>query len=456
MRAATDTKVLAGFLLCLYVVLFIFRGLETLRVDRTPRFDAQDYATMAYNVAHYGVFSLSLERPDKPPLPMMHRPPAYPFLLALGIWASPDVRALDMEAFFKDESQARLRPLRWMQLLLLQLAAFLAMWLTWELTRSLPHAFLTLGLVGLDKEIISMSGAFLSEGLACFLLTSLSLCLALAVRTLSRSLFGLSGVCLAALALTRPAYAYFGVFLLAFFCLLWLRRPAEREKVRAGILIFLVCFAVPVGAWMGRNVYHFQKARIANGAGVVLDIRSRLDLMTLRQYEASFLFWSNSWYLDEITPEYFDEEALAFLDETSPEGAYQQAYARSGGLAMEHGSADADSLQKAEAMSRILSHPWRHIAVTVPVALRGIYVHGIVLSVLLFACLLCAFVMVCLRRDAVAVAALLPSAFSFAFHAFLTQNIPRFSQPLIAMLWVSVVLVLSKLSAPQRGIHSQT
>jgi len=443
--AATDKRVLAGFLLLLYLVLFFFRGHETLQEEQVPRFDAQDYVTHAFSLVHHGVFSLSPNRPGSTPYPSMHRAPGYPFFLALGIWASPTLRALDLEQFFAEGSQARLRPLRWMQLLLVQVAAIFAMWLAWELTRSRTLAFLTLGLVGLDREVITLSVNLLSEGLACFLLTALSLCLALTVKTLKRPLFGLSGALLAALALTRPAYAYLAALLLVFFGMIWLRRTPQRNQLRAGMAIFLVCFALPVGTWMGRNVLVFQKARIANGGGVVLDIRARLDLMTSEQYQASFLFWSRSWYLHEILSERFDDETVAYLDEQSPEGAYQQAYARSGVLAMEHRSADTDSLLKAEAMAIILSHPWRHLAVTLPVALRGIYVHGIVFSILLFACFLCSFVMVCLRGDAIAVAALLPAAFSFAFHAFLTQNMPRFSQPLLAILWVTVVLVLWRL-----------
>ena len=448
MRVATDKKVLVGCLLTFYAVLFVVRSLETLQVARAPRYDAQDYVTIALNVVHHGTFSISPERPDKPPWPGMDRAPAYPLLLAVGILASPGLRSLDTSAYFKDESQASLRPLRWMQLMLVQVTAFLAMWIAWELTRSLPLSFLTLGLVGLDSQLITISGAFLSENLACFLLTALSLCLLLTFRTLRLALFGLSGALLAALALTRPAYAYLGPLLVALACARWLRRPQERGQLRAGILIFLVCFSVPVGAWMGRNVVRFQKARIANGGGVVLDIRSRLNLMTARQYEAAFLFYSQSWYLQEILPDHFPEnlnETIAFLDESNPESAYRQAYARSAALTMEHGSASADSLQKKEAIGRILEHPWRHVAVTVPVAVRGIYVHGILFSALMFCSFLGGFLIVCWRRDAVAVAALLPSAFSFTFHAFLTQGLPRFSQPLIPILWVSVVLVLSRL-----------
>src|SRR5262249_27194846 len=138
----------------------------------------------------------------------------------------------------------------------------------------------------------------------------------------------------------------------------------------------------------------------------------------------------------------------AYLDEKSAAGAYQQAYARGQALAVEHGNlADADRLQEAEARDVILSHPWRHLAVTIPVALRGIYVHGIVVSLLLFWALLGGFVMACLRRDMVSIAALLPAVFSFAFHSFMTQNIPRFSQPFMAILWVSLALMLSRLDS---------
>ena len=444
--ATGGRRVLAGFLLALFAALFVLRSLETLQEDRPPKYDARDYVTIAYNLVHHGSFSLSAERPDKPPWPGMHRAPAYPFFLALIIAASPELRHLDLDSFLQEESQSRLWPLRCVQLLLVLATSFLAMALAWRLTRSAPLTFLTLGLVGLDNELISISGTLLSENLAGVLITALSLCLALAVDRPIRAYFALSGALLAALALTRPASAYLVIPLLALFGVLWLRQPAMRTPLRAGILIFMVCFAAPVGVWVGRNIVRFQRAAIATGGGVVLDIRSRLDLMTQEQWKAAFLFWARSAYLEDVELRTFDDDTVAYLDENSPQGAYQQAYARSATLTMEHGSVDADRLQGAEARERIVSHPWRHIYVTLPVALRGIYVHGIVFSVLMFSCLLGGFVLTCLRRDVVAVAALLPAVFSFAFHAFVTQNMPRFSQPLIAILWVSVILMLSRLA----------
>jgi hypothetical protein len=443
---------LAVFSVSLYILIFILQCLDSLQ-ERAPRYDAQQYITLAYHIVHHGTFSLNPDEPGKTLWPTMHRAPAYPLFLALGIWASPGVRALDLETFSKEDRQAELAPLRWMQLALLLLTGVLASWLVKELTRSRALAFLTLALVGLDRTLLSMPGTFLSEILALFLLTSLSLCLALTVRTFSRLQFAMSGGLLAALALTRPEYTYLGLVLVTLFLLLWLRRPAERPALRAGIAVFLVCFTVPVGLWVGRNVVLFHKAGIATGGGVVLDIRARLDQMTARQFAASFLYWSRSDYLrKELLPRHFDQETVAFLDENSPDGAYQQAYARAGELASQHGTFAADTLLAAEARGRILRHPWRHLATTLPVALRGIYVHTAAISVLLFAALLGAFVMACLRRDAVSIAALLPAAFSFAFHAGLTQNIPRFSEPLLAMLWVSVVLMVSWLDQRTRDV----
>src|SRR5262245_43688037 len=106
----TGRRVLAGFLLALFAVLFVMRSLETLPRPRPPRADAVGYVTIAWNIVHYGTFSLSPERPDKAPWPVMRRPPAYPLLLAAIILASPDLRRLDLESFFDDATQTRLWP----------------------------------------------------------------------------------------------------------------------------------------------------------------------------------------------------------------------------------------------------------------------------------------------------------------------------------------------------------
>lgn len=451
-RAVTERRAFAAVLVTLYAILFFLQNLETLREDRTPEFDAQQYVTIAWNIAHHGTVSLSPDVPGKPVWPTMHRPPAYPFILAMGILVSPDLRSLDLAGFFKEEAQPRLAPLRRLQVVLRLAVSFLAMGISWALTRSRVLAFLTLGLAGLDTELIYMSGLFLSENLACFLLTALSLCLALAVRSPGRLRFGSAGALLAALALTRPAYAQLVVVLTAFFLLLRRRRPARQDRIGQCIVIFLVCFTVPVGVWVARNFLHFGKAGIATGSGVVLDIRSRLNLMNAAQYAASFLYWSESRYLQEVVlPRHFDEQTVAFLDETSPGGAYQQAHGRINALVLGHGSIEADGILRAEAEARLLAHPWRHLAVTLPVALRGSQVHGPVVSLLLFGCLAGGFVLACLRRDAVCVAALLPSVFSFAFHAFLTQNIARFSNPLLPVLWAALGLVLAEVDRPACG-----
>src|SRR5262249_14150538 len=161
---------------------FAVRSYATLPDERPPTKDAQQYLTIAHNIVHRGAFSLSQETPqsDGAPSPTMHRAPVYPLLRSLTL----------------SENQQLLRPLRPASLRLGPMHGLLAMALAWALTRSRWRALLTLGLVGLDGELMAMSGNLLSENVACLLMIALSLCLAIAVRTLRGRLFALTGLLL--------------------------------------------------------------------------------------------------------------------------------------------------------------------------------------------------------------------------------------------------------------------
>jgi hypothetical protein len=159
---------------------------------------------------------------------------------------------------------------------------------------------------------------------------------------------------------------------------------------------------------------------------------------------ASFALWARSPLARRYPPSawggWIGEDELAFLESATPLSAYQQAVIRRQELRQEHGGAEADRRQGREAMGRILRHPVRHTMATIPLAHRGIYQHEVILSLVLYACLFYALVVGAARREAALVALFLPAVFSFAFHSFLSENIPRYNEPLVPLLWCALIV----------------
>jgi len=105
----------------------------------------------------------------------------------------------------------------------------------------------------------------------------------------------------------------------------------------------------------------------------------------------------------------------------------------------------ADKALFDEALGRIASHPLRHLAVTLPLAHRGIYVERTAaMSLLLFILAGTALARALATRDWPALAAFAPAVLSFGFHSFLTHNIPRYNVFLVPVLWSAAAVVAAR------------
>lgn len=434
---------IAVALASVFLALFFFQVGNTIEERRVPRRDAEQYIMVGYHIAHDATASIAPEgaRPDRP---SAHRAPAYPALLATVILASPDLRALTLGEILHEDSLPKLRPFWIVNTLLLLGTAAIAMMIAWRATGSRIAAWLALAVVGLDTALIGRTASLLSENLATPLMTAFSLAVALAVKKGSHRLFALGGFLLSLLALTRPAFFYLWVPTVILILSLPRWTGFDRRRSRRAAVIFLLAFAPLVVSWMARNAWQFNRFFLAEGSGVNLDIRSRLDMMSFRQGVASFVLWARTPLARRNHPSgwegWISEDELAFLDGSDDRHYHMQAVVRRNELRDEHGGVEADRLQKTEAMRRIMSHPVKHALATIPIAHRGIYQHELMLSLLLYASLIGAFALAVWRKDPFLVTLFLPAAFTVVFHSVLTENITRYNEPIVPLLWCALIM----------------
>lgn len=427
----------AGAAVLLFLLAWL-AGLDALQYERPPSKDAEQYVTFAYNLAHRGVFSLEGD-PEREAAPSAYREPGYPALLAIGIRLIPGIRAMSLEAILSEEEQPRLAPLKHIQLALILLTVLMAGALISELTGNGPLTVTGTALIGLDASILSLADPFLSEVLIAPLFAGLSWRLAVLARRPTSAGFAVAGALTGSLALTRAAFYYFWMPAAAIMILIAWRRPDRRSLMLKGLAAFLAAFFVLVAPWMARNKVRFDRFFLAERGGMILAIRAEMDMMTRPEYLAAFLHFTNSRFLrDRLLPAWLGEEAaVRFGPEAG--GFVQTARDRRAALLDQmKDRALADRALFNEALGRIASHPFRHLAVTLPLAHRGIYVErSSAMSLLLFLLAGAAMARAFVRRDAAALAAFAPALLSFGFHAFLTHNIPRYNVFLVPILWAA-------------------
>lgn len=435
-------------LLALYLLAFCLSALDSIDHDKPPAGDAAQYLSFAYNLHRYGVFSHEEEKDGALPAPSAYREPGYPAILALCILMSPRLQEMRMADLFQQDLQPRLWPFKAMQAVLLMAASFVAMAIVQQVTGHRLLSWLALALVGLDGTLQAANNVLLSEPLIVLLLSAFTLCAINVARSGTYLHFAAAGVMLGLLALTRASFLYLGIAAAALLAGLAYRMPRHRRRLTTGLAVALLCALGLVAPWMARNAIQLGRVFLTERAGTILTIRAELNTMTAREYMAAFLYWTNSPFLRyRLLPELFGEGAADRLGAGGPEDLGQIARRRRQQVYEEVRSRpQADAALQHEALAKILRHPLRHMAVTLPVAYRGIFVaRTAALSFALWACLFVAGYVGLRRRDAPTMAALLPALFCFAFHALATHNIPRYNFIAIPTLWVSLLLVLHEL-----------
>ena len=416
--------------------------------------DQNHWLTMAATLSRHGVLSRDgvEPAPGTRPAPTSYREPLYPALLALQISRHPALSHMTVPEVLRGSLGAPgLESLQGAQVALHFATALLVAWIFWRLTGSVLGAALVFPLVAFSPTLAAEARLYRNEGLAAFLLTAASAALLLAVERPSPLRFAGAGLAVGLLALTKAMFATIWLPVLLLGAWAGLRRGWGRRRTVVALAAFAFAFTTTLGPWMARNLHHFGHAHLTQRGGAVLYLRALYDGMNRDEYWASFVRFSDFEWTERVGDRIPFESKRHLL--RWEDGSFYEIFKeRRTKLADRLGSVrEADRALLAEAVGIILAHPVRHLLVSIPLGLRGVFVEedlawlspgvsGALTSVILFGALSGWAVLAFWRGDHALAAVLLPALFAWAFHTLLTHNIPRYNAICIPILYLCAAL----------------
>jgi hypothetical protein len=431
--------VLSGWLGALAAILVVTGGFDVRQKPLSlSAFDQPFYLGIAHDLLATGRFTngfmFDTARPDALRQSGMRFAPVYPVMLAAVARVDPALRAgMDCVVATEDRPdacQTAAPVMRVIQFGMLAGFYLLVWWIGREVGGGLIMAWVTLGLA-----LLTTSALLRYVGLLMTEMTTLLLCTA-AIAAWLRSLrpdrpmvwAGVAGVLLAATALTRPGFLY-----LLPFCLLGAAALAVwRRRERTGWMRAVAMGAagvVVLAPWIVRNKLLLGRAALTYGYDShTLVQRIAFDTMNWREYGLAYLCWLPDGtslgrrYVGPGACDRFgwDDHANSFyvlglrhmLDETlKAAGGYEHHLSY-----LVH--------------AYILPHLLWHMAVSIPLALRGAYVSHWWGLVLLPVCLWVTVASLW-RAEHRYLAVALPALFMLAFNATVAVNQTRYNLLLV-------------------------
>ena len=458
-------KLLLHIILCvLFVFLVVWNAAQIF--DGRPLQkgnDASYHIRTGYNLINHGTYSYRLGENLKPDA---YREPTMAAYIAMLIAASSTLGSVDATTTLAGGDALEI--LRYAQLPILLLTAFGAMYFVFLITKNFFCSYVALFLTGFSYSLFFSAWSINTEHMAALFVISASISLYKIVRGAGKKYFAFLGVSLALLVLTKAVFMYLIVFVLIFLVVLGLAGKFVKKELVTGLVILLAAYFALVGSWMVRNYIHFGKLYITGRAGAVLAIRAEYDMMNTREYFGSFLFWTPDNYVrKKLIPRFFGEKALhpggaleRLLRNNYKTGYLRQATNKRKELIAAYGTGMEttviDKEMRRYARNKILSHPFRHIFVTLPIAWKGLFVEdryslsvpfsmvlvsSVGISLAYFASLFFLAGVGIKRRKWDLFAIALPALYLYGVNSFFTHNIPRYNQPLIPVLIVALLFV---------------
>ena len=255
-------------------------------------------------------------------------------------------------------------------------------------------------------------------------------------------------------------------------------RPVMSASQRRALMTFAamaLAFAATITPWMVRNSVRFDNFAIAERSGGVLLVRAVKDGMTADEFKGAFYAYAPS----SVRKAVF-QGLLGFRDaDLKPGGRYERLsrfqpgdaeaaaagdvdraisfFGMAGAMQVQIGreaaadgipNSQVDRLVRKKAMTMILDHPGKHLLMTLPFAWRGLWAFANDYKLIVAVCDLIAFltflafpVVAWWRRRSDWLAFSLFGVGLFWFYALLTHFISRYSEPLIPLTVVSVLVV---------------
>jgi hypothetical protein len=273
-----------------------------------------------------------------------------------------------------------------------------------------------------------------------------------------------AGVALGLLMLTKAVFFFAGPLLLAAAL-----APLDGRRPWRPVGVALAVAYLVTAPWVARNLAHDLGFGISRDREV-LAIRAEHTTMSWREWSAAWLYFAGegSGLARAALERSFAPEDWARLMESNPDGYYLRAKKNRGAVAdrVADGPMTEDATYRA-AKAVILDHWPMQIAVTGPFAVRGIFVGqnlyrwppakrvARTLANLMVPALAIWVVLLALRADAARLWFAALPVYSYAFHAGITQNIDRFTWPILPEAAVAFAalcaLAASRAAARTRG-----
>ena len=425
-----------------------------------PVFDELQYIRIGQSLAIDGAFAIydpARERPE----PTAIREPFYPFLIAGFMLVDEGMREAPVDALVNgDPAFAKaFEPLRYLNVVAIVSTALFLFFLLRRITGEWIAPWVGALFILLNFEALEIAPYVVSDYVAMVLAAAAAWTYSVAVHRRSIKLFFLCGLALGLLSLTKTVFLpYTIVAMLALAGLALCSRFYRQKWVLLAAVAFTIGFAPPVGGWMARNAVLFDVAAITLGrGGIALSAREILNDMTPEEYAASFVWWTRD-FGDNLARRVLPKETYARFDDSNPGGFYLQGHRRTGDKRREIAAANGISTVEAETrlqvhyLGKILANLPKHLAVTVPVFYRGLYIDQFI--VLSFPSLVVLTISALRRRRFDLLVVMSIGWYSLIFHALFSINIVRYALPALPTLALATALVATHVMRRYR-LHRQ-
>ncbi len=404
----------------------------TLKPTQPRDSDDAQYLVAAYHLFRHHAFSEESKR--HPVAPSIGREPGYSLFLAGLMVFAPDLSSFTPECLEAEHSCSSdtFRIAQWANIFFVVAGVFV-LYRALRLLGGSPLGGLAMAIIILaNTDLMKMRHSVISDYMAFFLVACSMLTLAWAYAQPQRfTRWAIAGIVLAALALTKAVFVFYALGATTI-ALLWImfRGGVLRQRHLISLLVIALAFALPVGGWMARNESVGSRFALTESrGGIALSTREVFNHMSPSQYLCSFLYWTRG-FGDNLAKKIFPPEVWQPFQIDRPGAFYdygQNRYApRVRELMAANGltRAQAENLADREMAKAILERPLTHMATTLPVFYRGVWIDTFILLTLPALAWLTFSAWRKRRWELLAVLSL--GWFNLLFYALASLNIPRY------------------------------
>jgi hypothetical protein len=423
---------------------------------------------MAYNIAKYNVYSISSK--DKANIRSDYeREPVYPILLAAVLKISVDLEKVDLACLLRGEpvcSQYLWRFL-WLNVAIVLLIGISAYYATWTLCRSRWASALAMAMASLTPSVMGDIWVVNTELPAALWLTLHSIFLSKAIGGEYRLLnAGLAGGFLGLLILTKTIFLGWLVIIAFVALIIVATKPKQKAKTVRVVVSLLLPASLMAMPWLALK-YNYDSISSKDGAfydavqpsriRAVLGIRAAFSAMTWQEYRAAFVY-----YTPHIGPELTES-----VYGKNVAHRFNRKYERSIWREAGNWPDPVKTLTQNWGMNIVLvplfayraafvggccttagnivpKYPVHHLVPFVGPISGILHSFFVVVTLFYFPIFLTSFVVASAKRNWRIVLFLAPAMFSYLTYSALTHNLPRYSQPLVPILVVVMVLAIVK------------